>query len=405
MTQSVNREVCITGYGLLSPLGETPEAWWQALNDPAGARSLWDSDSYAPYHAVPIGEYDLASQVSRRGDQRAMEPMMQYGVYAAGLALDMAGLKDNEALLPEVNLVVAAGGGERDWALDKKILEELPGRNDRDSFLNQQLADGLRPTLFLAQLPNLFAGNISIIFKASGSSRTFMGEEPAGVDAVRVAWNRIRSGQSDIFLVGAAYNASRPDMMLTYHNGNILLADGPADLWNRPDAGMVPGSAGAFVVMEPRERAQARGARILGTLKNVQSHRTKRAPGAASATAQRQFDSIRAQMRPDGLAILSGASGYGPITGEEKQFLSGLEEDLGAPVRGTAEATGHAMDASFLQNLVLGVAALEKGEVFGPLSDDPLEKPATGVSVSQVLITSWGHLRGEAMALVEAEPG
>ena len=45
----------------------------------------------------------------------------------------------------------------------------------------------LRPTLFLAQLSNLLAGNISIVHGVTGSSRTFMGEESSGVDAVRVA--------------------------------------------------------------------------------------------------------------------------------------------------------------------------------------------------------------------------
>ena len=45
----------------------------------------------------------------------------------------------------------------------------------------------LRPTLFLAQLSNLLAGNISIVHGVTGSSRTFMGEESAGVDAVRIA--------------------------------------------------------------------------------------------------------------------------------------------------------------------------------------------------------------------------
>ena len=62
----------------------------------------------------------------------------------------------------------------------------------------------LRPTLFLAQLSNLLAGNISIVHGVTGSSRTFMGEEAAGVDAVRIALARISAGQSDIALVGGA---------------------------------------------------------------------------------------------------------------------------------------------------------------------------------------------------------
>lgn len=398
----MDREVCITGYGLISPLGESPDAWWSVLNDPDAAAALVDSDTYAPFHVVPIGEYDLASQVPKKGDQRAMEPMMQYGTYAAGRALEMAGLKDNEELLQEIHLVVAAGGGERDWELDRQILQELPKHNDREAFLNQQLADGLRPTLFLAQLPNLFAGNISIIHKVSGSSRTFMGEEAAGADAVRVAANRIRAGQGDIFLVGAGYNAARPDMMFTYHMGNILLAGEFTDLWRRPDSGIVLGSAGAFLVLESRQRADERGAEVRAVLSEIRSGRCRRDPGAANSHAQKQLNEIEAKLTPDVVGILSGASGFGPITAEEKGFLAQAAQQLGGvPVRGTGQACGHAMEAAFLQNLILAVGMLERGEICPPLSPDDLETGSQDVSVTQMLITSWGHLTGEALALVE----
>jgi 3-oxoacyl-[acyl-carrier-protein] synthase II len=59
-----------------------------------------------------------------------------------------------------------------------------PGQIEKpDAFLNERLMSDLRPTLFLAQLSNLLAGNISIVHGVTGSSRTFMGEEQAGVDA------------------------------------------------------------------------------------------------------------------------------------------------------------------------------------------------------------------------------
>ena len=70
-------------------------------------------------------------------------------------------------------------------------------------FLNERLMNDLRPTLFLAQLSNLLAGNIAIVHGVCGTSRTFMGEEAAGVDAARIALARIEAGQSDIALIGA----------------------------------------------------------------------------------------------------------------------------------------------------------------------------------------------------------
>jgi len=90
-------------------------------------------------------------------------------------------------------MIVAAGGGERDLDVDAAI---LTARADgRSGALNERLMNDLRPTLFPAQLSNMLAGNISIVHGVSGSSRTFMGEEAAGVDAVRIAWakNRLRT--------------------------------------------------------------------------------------------------------------------------------------------------------------------------------------------------------------------
>src|SRR5512134_2258570 len=99
------REVWITGYGLLSPLGETPAAWFDALAEPARWRASVDAAAYAPFPIHPIRDYALEKQVPKPGDQRAMGPLMQYGAYAAGLALEMAGLKGNAALLQETHLV------------------------------------------------------------------------------------------------------------------------------------------------------------------------------------------------------------------------------------------------------------------------------------------------------------
>jgi 3-oxoacyl-[acyl-carrier-protein] synthase II len=399
------REVWITGYGLVSPLGETPAAWFEALAAPGRWKIRVDAESYAPFPIHPIRDLKLEAQVPKPGDQRAMGPLMQYGAYAAGLALDMAGLKGNQELLQQTHLVAASPGGERDWDLDRQILAKLDQVNDRGAFLNQQLADGLRPTLFLAQLPNLFAGNISIIHGVAGSSRTFMGEEAAGVDALRIALRRCAAGQGDIFLVGAAYNAARPDLHQQYHAGGIMLTGSWQPLWRRPEAGLILGSAGAFVVIEAREGAEKRGAKPRARLVAIESERCARTAGAAAKVAAGEVARLMPAFKAGALAVLSGASGRGSITAEEREFLGGLAGDTGSPVRGTAAALGHSMECAFLQNLVLAVATLERGALFPPLDEaEALEAEFAG-RVRQVLVTSWGHLKGEGMALVEAIDG
>jgi len=189
--RETSRETWITGVGIVSCLGEGPDAHWQALN--AGKINV-EPAAFAPYIIHPLPPVNFDAQIRKKGDQRQMEPWQRIGTYAAGLALDSAGVKGNAELLGRMDMIVAAGGGERDLVADGAILIGLPKATGGAPFLNEKLISVLRPTLFLAQLSNLLAGNISIVHGVTGSSRTFMGEEAAGVDAVRIASARIRSG-------------------------------------------------------------------------------------------------------------------------------------------------------------------------------------------------------------------
>src|SRR6266700_6741804 len=173
-------EVWITGIGLATSLGEGLDANWEALN---ARRINIDEKGFAPYIVHPLAPVNFDTQIPKKGDQRQMETWQRIGTYAAGLALDSAGAKGNAQLLARMDMIVAAGGGERDAAVDTMILSGLRKSDRPEAFLNERLMNDLRPTLFLAQLSHLVAGNISIVHGVTGSSRTFMGEESAGVDA------------------------------------------------------------------------------------------------------------------------------------------------------------------------------------------------------------------------------
>src|SRR5205807_1581999 len=158
---------------------------------------------------------------------------------------DSAGAKGNAEHLARMDLIVAAAGGERDLAVDSAILTGMRSAPNPGAFLNERLMSGLRPTLFLAQLSNLLAGNISIVHGVTGSSRTFMGEEAAGVDAVRIALAGIAAGQSELALVGGSHNGEREDLLLLYDAGGPMLRGDFRPVWERAK-GMVLGSLGAF---------------------------------------------------------------------------------------------------------------------------------------------------------------
>src|SRR4051794_25849095 len=277
MTEA-SREIWITGLGIVSCLGEGPQVHWQRLNQPPPTPDLHGFVPYIVHRLAPI-EFD--KQIPKKGDQRQMELWQRIGTYAAGLAIESAGAKGNAELLAQMDMIVAAGGGERDEALDIKILSNLPSVETKQAFINESLMGGLRPTLFLAQLSNLLAGNISIVHGVTGSSRTFMGEETSGIEAVRITAARIAAGQSNIGLVGGALNAERKDTLMLYEFGKRLLKQPFVPVWERTarGGGLVFGSLGAFLVLEAREHAEVRNAKPLARLARIVSDRCSRQAG------------------------------------------------------------------------------------------------------------------------------
>ena len=145
-------EVWITGIGLATSLGEGLDANWEALN---ARRINVDEKGFAPYIVHPFAPVNLDAQIPKKGDQRQMEAWQRIGTYAAGLALDSAGVKGDKEILGRMDMVIAAGGGERDLSVDTSILNAQAMGNSAPGFLNERLMSDLRPTLFLGQLPNL----------------------------------------------------------------------------------------------------------------------------------------------------------------------------------------------------------------------------------------------------------
>jgi 3-oxoacyl-[acyl-carrier-protein] synthase II len=388
------REVWITGVGLLTSLGEGMETNWNHLE--RGDPPLYDDKTFAPYivHQLPAMSFD--KQIPKKADQRQMELWQRAGTYAAGLALSDAGIAGNAELLDRTDMIVAAGGGERDVAADNAILAGVRKSNKPGAFLNERLMSDLRPTLFLAQLPNLLAGNISLVHGVVGSSRTFMGEEAAGLDAVRVAWARVAAGQSELTLVGGSYNGARWDVLLAFELGHTLLQGKFAPVWDRgPNGGIAFATMGAFLVLESPEHAKARGAKPHGKLSDLYADRNERNPGESEAALRRQWQVVSGKVDRDHAAIISGATGIEPATSGELIVL----KDIGLPVRNTGTYIGHGVETQFVANLGLACAAIEHGKLFAPAgSGDTGESPQ---GLSQVLVTSVGNWRGEGLALVE----
>jgi len=393
-----NNDVVITGVGIVTCQGVGAEAHVAILGGARAPDLRIDTERFAPYPVHPMPEIDWNQQILKRGDQRQMENWQRLGVFAAGLALDDAGFKDDAEACGTMDMIVAAGGGERDINVDSLIVDEGLKRNDRERLLNEKLTTELRPTLFLAQLSNLLAGNISIVHKVTGSSRTFMGEEAAGISAVETAFHRIRAGQSTHTLVGSALVAERQDVILLYEALGAHATGGWTPLWSRDEkagGGIVTGSAAAFLILESREHAEARGARIYATIDAIGGDRGARDEGRLEARLERMTEEVGFEPT----VIFSGASGAHDITAREKAWLG--KRFSGSAVRGYSAVTGQALEAQFPLGLALAALTLGSGVKVAPF--DTAAETAMSAPAASAVVTTVGHARGEGVAILSAE--
>ena len=279
---------------------------------PGGFQPVVDTERFAPYIVHPLVPLELDRQIPKNGDQRQMEAWQRIGTYAAGLALDGAGVKGNAELLGRMDMIVAAGGGERDRAVDEAILSALPhaaepGRAAQRAADERSAADPVsRPALQPARRQHLDrAWRRRLVAHLHGRGSAGRGR---GADRLRA--HRGRPGRP---LPGRRLVQCRA-------------AGSPARIRARPAAAAARRSRRSVRGRRTRRRHGARLARLLPGDREPRPCRRRAArrrsrisprsprtaagasPAQATANARRQLDAHAPASDPGRAAVLSGAT-------------------------------------------------------------------------------------------------
>jgi 3-oxoacyl-[acyl-carrier-protein] synthase II len=186
---------------------------------------------------------------------------------------------------------------------------------------------------------------------------------------------------------------------LLYDAGGHLLRGSFKPVWERTSSpGMVLGSLGAFLVLEARSHAQARGAKPLARLLAVLSARSRRPASAVTKTLAQMWQKLTAQRAMARTAIISGATGTKTATSEERAWLETMPD---LPVRASGSKLGHGFEPQFAMNIALATLVLGRAQLFPALDSSGVEQQHDG-PLDQVVVTSVGHWRGEGIALIES---
>ena len=156
-----------------------------------------------------------------------------------------------------------------------------------------------------------------------------MGDELAGVTAFKMGYDLTAAGAYDVVLVGGAFNAERPDLLLFYGFGQYLWHQSYSPVGARPGAGgCILGSMSAFLVLEEAQHARARGALPWCRVSGVALRHSRRAPTNVATAVRQLWNELAPNRDLESTAVISGATGIEPATAEELAELSLLSGEL-----------------------------------------------------------------------------
>ncbi|MCH1639275.1 beta-ketoacyl-ACP synthase II [Paenibacillus timonensis] len=251
--------VVITGMGILSPLGNDVDTFWQGLKEGRSGISpidRFDAAAFGTRIAGQVRGFD-GEAVFGRKEARKMDLFCQFALFAAEQAVQDAGLVPEKLDRERFGVYVGSGiGGIETLADNVKVLEERgPNR--------------VSPSLVPMMISNMAAAQISIRFGALGETLSPVTACSIGNSSIGEAFRLIRSGEADVMIAGGTEAAVHPLALASFGNATALSKrnDSPEQASRPFDAtrdGFVMGEGAGIVVLESLTHALRRGARIHG---------------------------------------------------------------------------------------------------------------------------------------------
>ena len=341
--------VVITGMGAITPLGLTPEEFWQNLlagKCGIGPVTLFDASRYKTRIAGEVKNFDPTKYVDAK-DARRMGRATLFALAAAKNAIADAGLGENlkEDSRAGVLVGTALGG----------FVEAIEAHN---LFL-QKGPDRVSPFLPAVILPNMPSFYLAERYRARGYNSTVVTACAAGTHAIGEAADFVRHGHADTMLAGGAdaviseivYAAFGVMRAMSTRNDDPEHALRPFDK-NRD--GFIVGEGAAIVVLERLENALARGARIyaevLGYATNSDAyHFAAPDPEAVGATSVMRTAMQNAGITPDQVDYINAHGTSTPLNDAAETLA--IKKAFGEraykiPISSTKSMIGHSMGAA-----------------------------------------------------------
>ncbi len=261
-----NREVVITGTGIVSPLGNDPETYFaNLLAGKSGISNIirFDTSTYPVHFAGEVKDFDGSAYFDAKELGRTSR-FIQYLMHASVSAVERSGLHTAKFDLTRAGIILGSGMG------GIEIFTENAG------LLTTKGPKRVSPFFIPMSITNMGAGMVGIRLGWRGPNWSVTSACASSNHAIATAADQIRLGRADVMLAGGGEEAVCAASLAGFANMRALSRrnDDPATASRPFDMdrdGFVLGEGAGVLVLEAREHAEARGAKILGVLKGYGS--------------------------------------------------------------------------------------------------------------------------------------
>ncbi|OGQ87601.1 MAG: beta-ketoacyl-[acyl-carrier-protein] synthase II [Deltaproteobacteria bacterium RIFOXYD12_FULL_56_24] len=254
---SVGRRVVVTGVGLVTPLGTGVEKTWSALCagvSGIGPITRFDASEVGVNIAAEVKDFQVEDHIDKKVAKH-LDLFVQYAVAAAGEALRNADLQITEENAPRIASIMGCGLGG------------LPTIEKYHQVAMEKGTKRITPFFIPMVIPNMGAGQISIIYGTRGPNLCLTTACAAGTHAVGEAFRSIVNDECDVAITGGSESVICPLAVGGFHAMKALSTrnDQPEKAsrpFDRDRDGFIISEGAGVLILEELEHAKARGARI-----------------------------------------------------------------------------------------------------------------------------------------------
>jgi 3-oxoacyl-[acyl-carrier-protein] synthase II len=359
------RRVVVTGLGAVTPLGNDVETTWKNIiagKSGIGVLTRVNPDEFPAKVAAEVKDFNPEDFMDRR-EARKMDRFTQYAVAASLMAVKDAKLEITEENAARVGVWIGSGiGGMETFEQQFEIFQQRGYRR-------------VSPFFVPMMIPDMAAGQVSIILGAKGINSCTVTACATGTNSIGDAFKVIQRGDADVMITGGT-EAPITKMALAGFCANTALSTNPdprtaSRPFDKNRDGFVMGEGAGILVLEELEHALRRGAPIYAEIVGYGAtgdayHITAPAPGGEGGVRAMRQALADAGMNPEEIDYINA---HGTSTEyNDKYETMAIKEVFGdhaykLAISSTKSMTGHLLGAAGAVEAIFSVLAIKDGVI------------------------------------------